>query len=119
MNSNSPLALLGGLSPSQFMKRHWQKKPLVVRQAVPGFQSPLKVNDLKRLAADPDVESRLIVKGGKDWQMHHGPLARKAFPPAASGNGRFWFRVSICTMIASAISCASSVLYPMPDSMTS
>ena len=34
MNTEQPLALLGGLSPSQFMKRHWQKKPLLVRQAI-------------------------------------------------------------------------------------
>ncbi len=89
MNSNTPLALLGGLSPSQFMRRHWQKKPLVVRQAVPGFESPVDVDDLKRLAADPDVESRLIVKGGKDWQMHHGPLSRKAFPPKSQREWTF------------------------------
>ena len=34
----APLSLLGGLSAQQFMKKHWQKKPLLVRQAMPGFK---------------------------------------------------------------------------------
>ena len=34
---NAPLQLLGGLSPKQFLAEYWQKKPLLVRQAVPGF----------------------------------------------------------------------------------
>ena len=80
MNSRTPLALLGGLSPSQFMRRHWQKKPLLVRQAVPGFESPLSMQDLKALAAQSDVESRLITQGPKNWTMRHGPLKARSFP---------------------------------------
>jgi 50S ribosomal protein L16 3-hydroxylase len=80
MNPQTPLTLLGGLSPSQFMRRHWQKKPLLVRQAVPGFESPLKLADLKALAAKTDVESRLIVKGEGDWRLRHGPLGARAYP---------------------------------------
>jgi 50S ribosomal protein L16 3-hydroxylase len=38
MQKNKALTLLGGLSPEQFMKRHWQKKPLLIRQAVPDMQ---------------------------------------------------------------------------------
>ena len=41
MDVNAPLALLGGLKPAAFMKRHWQKKPLLVHQAWPGVQAPL------------------------------------------------------------------------------
>ena len=37
----SPLTLLGGLSPEAFMKRYWQKKPLLIRQAVPGVKPPI------------------------------------------------------------------------------
>ena len=40
MDVNQKLALLGGLSPVQFMRRHWQKKPLLVRQAWPGVSPP-------------------------------------------------------------------------------
>jgi 50S ribosomal protein L16 3-hydroxylase len=73
MNPKTPLAL--------FMRRYWQKKPLLVRQAVPGFVSPLQMADLKRLAAQNDVESRLIVQKGDDWSLGHGPLSARSFPP--------------------------------------
>ena len=42
MDIQQPLQLLGGLTPHQFMKRHWQKKPLLVRQAIPGFKPLLE-----------------------------------------------------------------------------
>lgn len=38
MDIDTPLTLLGGLTPAQFMKRYWHKKPLLVRQAIPGFK---------------------------------------------------------------------------------
>ena len=55
-----PLPLLGGLTPERFMRRHWQKKPLLIRQAIPGFVPPLARSDLFALAAREGVESRLI-----------------------------------------------------------
>ena len=44
------LTLLGGLSPRQFMRRYWQKKPLLIRQAMPGVQSPIERSKLFALA---------------------------------------------------------------------
>lgn len=81
MNSQQALALLGGLSPSQFMRRHWQKTPLLVRQAVPDFVSPLQWADLKRLAAQSDVQSRLVTQNRSGWQLRHGPLGQRVIPP--------------------------------------
>lgn len=85
MNIQEPLQLLGGLSPQTFMQRHWQKKPLVIRQAIPGFQPLLDRPELFDLAAQEDVESRLVVqasaKGAAGWRFKHGPFARKALPP--------------------------------------
>jgi len=99
---DSPTPLLGGLSPSAFMRRHWQKKPLLIRQAVPGVQAPLDRAALFALAGDEAVESRLIVqqqggtaqrKAGKapkgaasaddgaHWSLEHGPFARRKLPP--------------------------------------
>ena len=63
MDIDLPLPLLGGLSPAQFMRRHWQKKPFVIRQAVPGVQPPLPRAELFDLAGRDDVESRLLVQG--------------------------------------------------------
>ncbi|MEP6966069.1 MAG: cupin domain-containing protein [Polaromonas sp.] len=83
MDVNQPLALLAGLSPAQFMRRHWQKKPLLVRQAIPGFQPFLSRAALFKMAASEQVESRLIVQHDKGWRMKQGPLAPKALPPLA------------------------------------
>ena len=82
MDIHTPLALLGGLTPARFMQRHWQKKPLLVRQAMPGFVPPLTRTQLFDLAQSDGVESRLVVQGtGKQgWQMRRGPFARRALP---------------------------------------
>jgi 50S ribosomal protein L16 3-hydroxylase len=81
MNTAQPLALLGGLSPTQFMKRHWQKKPFLVRNAIPGFVPCVGRNDLVALAAEEGVESRLIVDSPKGWKMKHGPFPKRSLPP--------------------------------------
>jgi len=81
MDTTQPLALLGGLSPQQFMKRHWQKKPLLVRGALPGFEPLLARKELFELAAREEVESRLVAQSGAKWQFRRGPLERRALPP--------------------------------------
>jgi 50S ribosomal protein L16 3-hydroxylase len=80
MDTQQPLQLLGGLSPQQFMKRHWQKKPLLVRQAIPGFKPLLERPALFDLAAREEVESRLLSQGSKGWQFRRGPFERRALP---------------------------------------
>jgi 50S ribosomal protein L16 3-hydroxylase len=93
MKVNDPLALLGDLSPQTFMRRHWQKKPLVIRQAIPQFVPPVQRGDLLDLAAQDEVQSRLIVqadtnskvdgsnKAKGNWKLRHGPFKRRAIPP--------------------------------------
>jgi 50S ribosomal protein L16 3-hydroxylase len=80
MDMKAPQALLGGLSPAAFMRRHWHKKPLLVRQAWPGIQPPLARKDLFALAASDEVESRLIWRDGRQWQVRKGPLPRRTLP---------------------------------------
>src|SRR5574337_821636 len=81
MNTTRALALLGGLSPAQFMKRHWQKKPLLVRRAVPGIAPPLDRAALFALAGQDEVESRLIEHDAAGWRLRSGPFPRRALPP--------------------------------------
>ncbi|WP_101048377.1 JmjC domain-containing protein [Macromonas nakdongensis] len=80
--ADAPLPLLGGLTPQQFMRRHWQKKPLLIRQAIPDFKPLLDRGELFALAGGEGVESRAIVqRPDGSWTLNHGPLARKALPP--------------------------------------
>ena len=81
MDVNEPLSLLGGLTPAQFMRRYWQRKPLLVRQAIPGFAPILSRAELFSMAARDSVESRLIVQSKSGWRMRQGPFAVRGFPP--------------------------------------
>ena len=81
MDVNQSLELLAGLTPVQFMRRHWQKKPLLVRQALPGFKPLLSRSDLFQHAAGQQTESRLIVQKPGGWTLKHGPFAARALPP--------------------------------------
>jgi 50S ribosomal protein L16 3-hydroxylase len=81
----APWALLGGISPKRFMKEYWQKKPLLVRGAIPAFAlsgqtlaSPLSMDDLANLASQKNVESRLIQS--KPWSLGHGPFKKTEIP---------------------------------------
>lgn len=80
MDIHTPTALLGGLTPAQFMRRHWQKKPLLVRQAIAGFVPPVLRSDLFALAAQEGVESRLVQLTKGAWKLRHGPFARRSLP---------------------------------------
>ncbi|KGG84376.1 JmjC domain-containing protein [Comamonas thiooxydans] len=81
MDINTPLTLLGGLTASQFMRRHWHKKPLLVRQAIPGFKAPIPRARLLAMASEDGVESRLIQQlEGDNWKLSHGPLSRRSLP---------------------------------------
>lgn len=72
--------LLGGLSPRAFLRRYWQKRPLLVRAAVPQFTGVAGVRALARLAARDDVESRMVERLGSRrkprWETAHGPFPR-------------------------------------------
>lgn len=70
--------LLGGLTPRAFLTRHWQRRPLVVRGAIPAFRDPMTVADLFRLAARDDAESRLVRRQARKWMLTRGPISRAA-----------------------------------------
>ncbi|KXS52145.1 MAG: cupin 4 family protein [Marinobacter sp. T13-3] len=73
--------MLGGISPSEFLRDYWQKKPLVIRQAFPGFQCPISQDELAGLACEEAVESRIVVEehNGKPWQLFNGPFTPDRF----------------------------------------
>jgi len=80
MDIARPTPLLGGLSAREFMRRHWQKKPLLIRSAKPAGIAIVTRPELFALAADDAVESRLVQRDGDRWSLRHGPFARRALP---------------------------------------
>jgi 50S ribosomal protein L16 3-hydroxylase len=78
----SPISqLLGGLAPQDFLVRYWQKRPLLVRNALPGFQFPLDPDELAGLACEAEVESRLVLErgGATPWALEYGPFDEARF----------------------------------------
>ena len=78
-HNNSKLALLGGLTPSAFLAEYWQKKPLLIKNAIPNFSGLLSPDELAGLACEDDVQSRIVeYKNGK-WHASHGPFDEADF----------------------------------------
>lgn len=72
--------LLGGLSPETFLKKYWQKKPLLIRRAIPGVVPPVTRAELFELAGREEAESRVVAHQGRQWSMERGPFTRKSLP---------------------------------------
>jgi 50S ribosomal protein L16 3-hydroxylase len=68
--------LLGELTPAQFLRDYWHKRPLLVRQAIPDFQPILSRDALFGLAGNEDVESRLVTQFKKKWNLERGPFGK-------------------------------------------
>ncbi|AIB37165.1 MULTISPECIES: ribosomal protein uL16 3-hydroxylase [Pseudomonas] len=80
MNPDIPLQLLGGITAREFLRDYWQKKPLLIRQAIPDFESPIDADELAGLALEEEVESRLVIEHGeRPWELRRGPFAEDAF----------------------------------------
>jgi len=80
MNPDTPLQLLGGISAREFMRDYWQKKPLLVRQAFPDFESPIDPDELAGLALEEEVESRIVLEhGAHPWELRRGPFSEDTF----------------------------------------
>jgi 50S ribosomal protein L16 3-hydroxylase len=79
-----PQPPLGGLSAAGFMRRYWQRKPLLIRQAVPDAGSLIGRDTLFDIAARDDVDSRLIMQRRGKWSLDHGPFERDELPSLRS-----------------------------------
>jgi 50S ribosomal protein L16 3-hydroxylase len=70
-----PIVALSGLTASDFLRRHWGKRPLLVRQAFPAFRDPLSRDELAGLSCEAEVESRLVLERGgrRPFEVVRGP----------------------------------------------
>ena len=71
-----------GMDPALFLRDYWHKRPLLVRNAFPGFQTPLMPDDLAGLACEDGVLARLIShdRGSGRWDVRTGPFQEEDFP---------------------------------------
>lgn len=79
LSMKNNLTLLGGLSVKEFLRDYWQKKPLLIRQAIPGFSGLLTPKQLVELACSVDVQARLVTYKLKQWELQHGPFETSDF----------------------------------------
>jgi 50S ribosomal protein L16 3-hydroxylase len=78
--ADTSLRRFGKLTPAQFLRDHWQQKPLFVKNAVPEIAGLLDGNELAGLALEDNVESRLVIRHPRNrWELKRGPFTAKTF----------------------------------------
>ncbi len=71
-----------GMAPQAFLRDYWQKRPLLIRNAFPGFESPISPEDLAGLACEELALSRIVAhdRSRDAWQLRTGPFPEELFP---------------------------------------
>jgi 50S ribosomal protein L16 3-hydroxylase len=78
--------LLGGIGRDEFLRDYWQKRPLLVRNAIPGFNGLIEPAALFELAENEDVQARLVRQKGKSWDLLNGPLEASDYQSKRGSN---------------------------------
>ena len=71
--------LFGTISARSFLRDYWQRRPLLVRAAIPAFTDPLDRREVLALAGNPDAQARLVRRRGTRWSLEQGPIAPREF----------------------------------------
>ncbi len=71
-----------GMPVARFLREYWQKQPLLIRQAFPGFLAPMSPEDLAGLACEEAALSRLVTHQRKTdrYSLRTGPFEESEFP---------------------------------------
>lgn len=76
-----------GIDTQRFLSEFWQKKPLLIRQAFPDFQTPLPADELAGLSLEPDTTVRLITQDAAGaYHLEHGPFDDERFATLTDNN---------------------------------
>ncbi len=73
------MQLLNNLTPTQFLAEYWQKKPLLIRAAIPNFKGLLTPNELAGLACEDGVQARIIKNNKGKWSVLQSPFDEADF----------------------------------------
>jgi len=73
--------ILGNIEPATFFREYWQKKPLLIRDALPDFPVSITPDELAGLSLDEDVRARIVLEkdGNSPWECRHGPFTTETF----------------------------------------
>lgn len=79
--ADTPIPLLGGLSPARFLRDYWQKRPLLIRGAMPDFRTPITPEELAGLACEDGVAARIVLEkdGATPWEVRYAPFDEEDF----------------------------------------
>src|SRR5690606_38854753 len=78
--------ITGKLDAATFLTRYWQRRPVLLKQAFPGFADPNTPEELAGFACEDGVDARLVFTKGKSWELRSGPLAEKDFTSLPARN---------------------------------
>jgi len=80
-------ATIGMLTIDRFLEQHWQKKPLLVRQALSDLPALATRDEVVDLAVRSGGHARLIRRpeSGSDWTLHRGPFKKETFDSLPPG----------------------------------
>ncbi len=68
------------IDKSTFLNEFWQKKPLVIRNALADFQSPVSPEELAGLSLEEEIESRIVVQhSDTDYELKKGPFDEETY----------------------------------------
>lgn len=68
------------IDEARFLAEYWQRKPLLIRQALPDFDTPLPADELAGLSLEPETTPRLITcDAGGAYHLEHGPFDAERF----------------------------------------
>lgn len=70
------------INRNTFLQDYWQKKTLVLRQAMPNFTNPISPDELAGLAMEEDIESRMVIETPDKkpyWHLKKGPFLESDF----------------------------------------
>ena len=112
---NHDISPLGDLSPQNFLQDYWQKRPLLIRQAVPIIQTPISAEELAGLACEEDVNARIVQEHHCEgpWRASYGPFTESDF--AALPDTHWTLLVSDCEKHLAHLRSLTEPLRFIPD----
>ncbi len=69
------------INREKFLAEYWQRKPLLIRQALADFKCQIEPDELAGMACEEGIESRIVLEkdGATPWEARYGPFDESIF----------------------------------------